>query len=119
MMFIQKGTGTLYDHYQIGKSLGRGSFGEVFLCTHYDSKEQRAVKWIMKERLSADSEQRLINEINICKKLDHPNVVKIYEYFDDFQYYYIVMEYIKGGALLREISKRGKFDERDASTLVG
>lgn len=118
MMFIQKGTGTLYDHYSVGKSLGRGAFGEVFLCTHYNSKEQRAVKWIKKEFLDSDAQARLINEINILKTLDHPNVVKIYEYFDDCQCYYIVMEYIKGGALLKEISKRGKFEERDAAVLV-
>ena len=38
-MFIAEGHGTLYDNYQVGKSLGRGTFGEVFLCTHYETKE--------------------------------------------------------------------------------
>ena len=111
MMFIQKGIGTLYDNYQVGKTIGKGAFGEVFLCTHYETKEQRAVKWVKKEYLNEKETQAIVNEINVLKSLDHPNIVRIYEFFDDTQYLYIVMEYIKGGALLQEISKRGRFTE--------
>lgn len=117
-MFINKGTGTLYDNYQVGKTLGRGAFGEVFLCMHYDTKEQRAVKWVKKELLNQESHAQIINEINILKQLDHPNIVRVYEYFEDGQFLYIVMEYISGGALLKEISKRGHFNERDAAIVV-
>ena len=117
-LFIKKGVGTLYDNYQVGKTLGKGTFGEVFLCTHYDTKDLRAVKWVNKDLLNKDSHAQIINEINILRSLDHPNIVRIYEYFDDAQFLYIVMEYIQGGALLKEITKRGRFTERDASIII-
>lgn len=83
MLFVNKGQGMLYDHYQVGKSLGRGAFGEVFLCKHYESKDQRAVKWIKKEYLDDKAKEAIIGEINILKTLDHPSIVKVYEYFED------------------------------------
>jgi len=41
----------------------------------------------------------MINEIDILKQMDHPNIVKIYEYFEDSEHLYIVMELIEGGCL--------------------
>lgn len=117
-MFIQKGVGTLYDNYQVGKALGKGAFGEVFLCKHYDTNEQRAVKWVKKELLNETSHAQIVNEMNILRSLDHPNIVRVFEYFDDAQYIYIVMEYIGGGALLKEISKHGHFKEEDAAVII-
>jgi len=102
----------------VGKSIGKGAFGEVFLCTHYDTKEQRAVKWVKKEYLSDLETQRIVNEMNLLRSLDHPNIVRVYEYFDYAQYLYIVMEYIRGGALLKEIASQKRFTERDAATIV-
>lgn len=57
----------------------------------------------------------LLNEIKNLKDLDHPNILKIYEHFEDDKSYYIVTEICNGGELLKEINKRGKFSEFDAS----
>ena len=58
------------------------------------------------------------NEINILKDLDHPNILKMYEFFEDEKRYYIVTDICKGGELFDEIVKRGKFSENDAAVLI-
>jgi calcium-dependent protein kinase len=60
----------------------------------------------------------MLNEINTLRSLDHPNIVKIYEYFEDEKRFYIVTEHIQGGELFDEIIAKGKFNERDAAVLL-
>jgi calcium-dependent protein kinase len=60
----------------------------------------------------------MINEINILRGLDHPNIVKIFEYFEDEKRFYIVTEHIQGVELFDQIIARGKFSERDAAVLL-
>jgi len=66
-----------------------------------------------------EEEKRLLfNEINILKGIDHPNIIKMYEFFEDEKRFYLVTEICKGGELFDEILKRGKFSERDAAVLM-
>lgn len=117
-MFVQKTQGTLRDVYKIGSVLGEGAFGEVRLCTHRETKEKRAVKVLKKENMDKQEQMTLMNEINTLRGLDHPNIVKIYEYFEDEKRFYIVTEHIQGGELFDEIISRGKFDEKSAALLM-
>ena len=117
-MFVTKGEGTLRDVYKIGKVLGEGAFGEVRLCTHRQSKEKRAVKLLKKEAMDKAEQEAMLNEIQTLRNLDHPNIVKIYEYFEDDKRFYIVTDHIQGGELFDEIINRGKFGERDAAVLM-
>ena len=116
--FVTQGEGTLRDVYKIGQQLGEGAFGEVRKCTHRETKEVRAVKVLKKESMDQSEKESMLNEIKILKSLDHPNIVKIYEYFEDEKRFYIVTDLVKGGELFDEIIKRGKFNERDAATLM-
>lgn len=116
--FVQEQQGTLRDVYKIGKVLGEGAFGEVRLCTHRVTKEKRAVKVLPRATMNKEAELTLLNEINTLKGLDHPNIVKIFEYFKDEKRFYIVTEHITGGELFDEIISRGKFDERNAAILM-
>ena len=68
--------------------------------------------------MDADEQKMLFNEINILRSLDHPNIVKMYEFFEDEKRYDIVTEICKGGELFDEIINRGKFTERDAAILM-
>lgn len=117
-MFVQKTQGTLRDVYKIGSVLGEGAFGEVRLCTHRETKEKRAVKVLKKENMDKQEQMTLMNEINTLRGLDHPNIVKIFEYFEDEKRFYIVTEHIQGGELFDEIISRGKFDEKSAALLM-
>eukprot|EP00178_Gracilaria_changii_P009440 TRINITY_DN2762_c0_g1_i1.p1 TRINITY_DN2762_c0_g1~~TRINITY_DN2762_c0_g1_i1.p1 ORF type:complete len:258 (-),score=46.40 TRINITY_DN2762_c0_g1_i1:159-932(-) len=110
--------GKLRDFYRIGKMLGSGAFGEVRMCVHRETGAQRAVKVLRKSHMDEEEKKMLFNEINILRELDHPNIVKMYEYFEDEKRYYIITEICKGGELFDEIIARGKFTEKDAAVLI-
>ena len=65
-----------------------------------------------------DEKRMLFNEINILKNIDHPNIITMYEFFEDEKRYYLVTEICKGGELFDEILNRGKFSERDGAVLM-
>jgi calcium-dependent protein kinase len=58
-----------------------GAYGEVRKCLHKETKALRAVKIINKKYLAEEEKAKLLNEIDILKKLDHPNILKLYEFF--------------------------------------
>ena len=116
--FVTQHAGKLRDHYRIGKMLGSGAFGEVRVCVHRESGAQRAVKVLRKSHMDEDEKKMLFIEINNLKDLDHPNILKMYEFFEDEKRYYIVTDICKGGELFDEIVARGKFSEQDASVLM-
>ena len=68
--------------------------------------------------MSADEEKCFEREIRILKKLDHPNILKLYEVFKDNTAFYLVTEYCKGGELFEEIVRREKFCEADAANII-
>jgi len=88
------------------------------MCVHRESSAQRAVKVLRKSHMDEDERRMLFNEINILKEIDHPNIVKMYEFFEDEKRYYLVTEICKGGELFDEILQRGKFSERDGAVLM-
>jgi calcium-dependent protein kinase len=116
--FVIKKVGKIRDHYRIGKVLGSGAFGEVRLCLHKDTQTQRAVKVLRKNLLDDKEMDMLKNEIAILKDMDHPNIVKMYEFLEDEKRIYIVTEICKGGELFDEILSRSKFDEKDAAVVM-
>lgn len=116
--FVSKKVGKIRDHYRIGKVLGSGAFGEVRLCLHKDTQTQRAVKVLRKNLLDEKEMDMLKNEISILKDMDHPNIVKMYEFLEDEKRIYIVTEICKGGELFDEILNRSKFDEKDAAVVM-
>ena len=69
------------DDNLIGKVLGSGAFGEVRLCTHRKTGAKRAVKIIKKSFLQGKEETRFLQEIEILKNMDHPNIVRLFEVY--------------------------------------
>ena len=91
--------------YDIKKLLGIGSFGKVFLAQNINTLEYIAMKEIPKtsEDLLTDSE--IIDEIEILKNLDHPDIVRIIEFYNTDESYYIISEYCPGGELFEKINE--------------
>ena len=91
-----------YTDYTVLKTLGTGSYGKVLLVEHKITGMKRAMK-VIKKSLSFEvsNEEEVLNELNILKKIDHQNVVKIYEYYIDELNYYFVTEYCPGGDLFQ------------------
>jgi len=59
-------------------AIGAGAFGKVYKATHKESKMIRAIKEIRKSKL-VNLEKTIIGEVENLKKLDHPNIIKVYE----------------------------------------
>lgn len=120
-LFIQENSLAFEKTYILSKKpIGYGAYGEVWICEHIRSKEKRAVKIIEKSWLSSEmlKNRTVLEEVEILRALDHPNILKIFEYFEDSKNYYIVMEYCQYGDLLDELHKRDKFDEATASKIM-
>jgi len=117
--FIQANTGNFYQFYKLGDVLGAGSYSEVRRCVHKITDTVRAVKIFRKEQIE-DSQKtnKLVTEIEILRNVDHPNIVRIYEFFESAHRYYLVMEYCKGGELLDMISKKRRFSEQQAAQIM-
>ena len=112
---ISHKTSNITKEYTFGKVIGTGSYGQVRLAVHKLTKQVRAVKIIQKAKVNINA---LLNEINILSKLSHPNIMQIFEVFDDNTNVYIVSEYCKGGELFDIISKKGSFTEKDACVIM-
>lgn len=84
--------------------MGSGSFGKVFMTTNkHDKNFKVAIKVMDKEKLGQNIEL-IIDEVNTLNTLDHPNIVKYFETYNDHKYIYLVMEFIKGKLLFDKIT---------------
>ena len=116
----QQGVHELKQNYNISDTtrvLGSGAFGRVFWTTNkFDTNFQVAIKVLDKNKLK-DNIACIMEEVAILNKLDHPNIVKYYETYDDAKYIYLVMEYISGMQLFDKIThqKNQTFDEGQAA----
>lgn len=106
------------DFYAIGNSIIAGDYFEVRKCLHKATNCYRSVKILKKSAMEEDDKIMLFNEINNLKDLDHPNILKMYEFFQDPKRYYIVTDTVKGVELFDEIKKRGRFKEADAAQIM-
>lgn len=105
--------------YNVQEKLGTGYFGTVKLVTpKIDPNKKYAVKSIDKTKLSAQKIKNLSREIEGLASLDHPNIIKYYEIYDDDQYFHIVMEYCSGGELFERIVAKKRLSEQHAAELV-
>lgn len=79
-----------------------------------DTGEKRAVKIIKVAGMKPKDQQLLKNEISNLRQMEHPNILKMYEFFETDTHVYMVTELATGGELFDEIIKRGKLTEADA-----
>lgn len=98
--------------------MGKGSFATVRKGRVRATGEKVAVKIISKRKMNDDDRSALQNEIDILKQVDHPNIVKMFDVFEDDKYIYIVMELLGGGELFDQILKKEKFSELEARDVV-
>lgn len=116
---IKKQPGSFSSNYEVGEQLGQGSFGKVCKCVNKISRFDRAVKFIKKKSIDDPKEiQRFQGEVNILEKMDNQNIVKLYEVYDDAEYFYLIMDLLTGGELFDEIVRRQKFEERAAAIVM-
>ena len=102
----------LNKEYKHGISIGEGGFGKVTTIIHKKTGQLRAMKLIKK------SEEFGFDEVENLMLLNHPNIMKLYEYFYEKDNIYIIMEYIRGDELFNKINEVGKFSEETAAIII-
>ncbi|KAK4755926.1 hypothetical protein SAY87_009683 [Trapa incisa] len=109
---------TLND-FDIGKPLGRGKFGHVYLAREKRSNHIVALKVLFKSQLQQSQvEHQLRREVEIQSHLRHPNILRLYGYFYDQKRVYLILEYAAKGELYKELQKCKYFSERRSATYV-
>ena len=106
---------TNLDFYKYGRLIGQGAFGKVNLGLNVLTGRVVAIKSFNKKDIDSPNNEtmkKIIYETNLMKKLNHPNVTKILEMFEDEKYILISMEYINGGNLFSFVKKRRKLTEK-------
>eukprot|EP01039_Chlorochromonas_danica_P009668 gene9668-10688_t len=105
--------------FEIGKPLGRGKFGDVYLARERKSKFIVAIKAIKKRQLlKAGVEHQLRREIEIQSHLRQKNILRMYGYFWDENRIYIILEFAPGGELYKQLTARGRFSEPLAAKYI-
>ena len=98
-VYHQKGV-TYQSMYKKGKELGKGGYSTVYEVINKQTNRRYASKEIIKAKLKPDDEIGLKQEIEIMKNLNHKNIVKFIDFFDDNEHYYVVLELLEGGMLM-------------------
>ncbi|XP_043944922.1 aurora kinase A-B-like [Protopterus annectens] len=107
------------DDFEIGRPLGKGKFGNVYLARERQSKFILALKVLFKSQLeTAGVEHQLRREVEIQSHLRHPNILRLYGYFHDHSRVYLILEYAPRGELYKELQKCTKFDDRRSAKYI-
>ena len=109
---IKISTEPVANYYTIIKDLGHGSYGQVKKVKHKKLNEIRAMKITNKKSNSSKY------EIEILRKISHPNITNIFEIFADSKKYYVIMEFLEGGELFDAITSIGSFTEESACQVM-
>ena len=116
---LKKATGytNLLDIYEVKEKLGNGKFGLVKLGINKQTKEKVAIKIMNKKKMDTSDIELMRTEIEILKICQHPNIIRLYDIFENIDYIYIIMEYCPGGDLFSYLEKR-KFQLPEVRTAI-
>lgn len=105
--------------FDIGRPLGHGKFGRVFLARETNSEFIVALKVLYKSQLEESKVlHQLKREIEIQSHLRHPNILRLYGYFYDKTRVFLILEYASKGELYKELKKCGRFEEKQAAYYI-
>ena len=117
--FVGETKGKLLDSYEVIKQLGKGGYGKVYEVKNIKTGEIRACKHLSK--LNIKNLDKFRREIEILKKMDHPNIIKLYEVYESERSLYLVMEECKGGEIfdriIKHIQEKKMYSEKDAAII--
>lgn len=102
------------DIYEIKEVIGEGAYGCVRRVIHKMTGMERAMKSILKSYAGAEG-LNVIQEADILKELDHPNIVKIYDIIEDARLYHLIMELNTGSELFDKVVKNHALSEKEVA----
>ncbi|XP_056606676.1 aurora kinase A [Triplophysa dalaica] len=107
------------ENFDIGRALGKGKFGSVYLARERQTKFILALKVLFKKQLEkAGVEHQLRREVEIQSHLRHPNILRLYGYFHDAARVYLILEFAPKGELYGELQRCGTFDDQRSATYI-
>jgi tRNA A-37 threonylcarbamoyl transferase component Bud32 len=116
---VATGYTNLLDIYEVKEKLGNGKFGLVKLGINKQTKEKVAIKIMNKKKMDTSDIELMRTEIEILKICQHPNIIRLYNVFENADYLYIIMEYCYGGDLFSYLENRHfRLSEKRASTII-
>ena len=105
-------------NYTLLETIGNGTFGEVMLAVERHTRESVAVKILEKDKIvDEDARTRLMNEIAILHRVQHPKVLHLLEVVESVDAIYLITEYVAGGELFQYIVQHGRLEEAEAVKL--
>ena len=117
--FINHKKANLNDFYEIEDEIGIGRYSKCFRAKNKETGHYFACKELEKGNLT--DYDTLMSEIEILSKLDHPNIIKLFEIFENEKYIYLIMELCTGGELFNKIIEKTEngeiFNEREAANI--
>lgn len=116
---LATGYTNLTDIYEINQELGNGKFGLVKLGVNKITGKKVAIKIMTKKDMDNDDKELVRTEVEILKVCQHPNIIHLYDVFENEEYYYLTMEHCGGGDLFSYLEKRRfRLSEEAACRLV-
>lgn len=112
------GKHTFATDFTVEKELGKGAFSTVMQCVERRSGKHYAAKYVYKDKLSKDDEAALKTEVDILRKMNHPNIIRMVSYYDEANAYIIVTELMRGGELFDRLVKKASYTEKEARDVV-
>lgn len=105
--------------FEIGKPLGKGKFGRVYLARERSTGFVCALKVLHKaELVQGKVEKQLRREIEIQSNLRHPNILKLYGHFHDSKRVFLILEFAGKGELYKHLRKENRFPEWKAAQYI-
>jgi serine/threonine-protein kinase len=96
-------TAQIVSHYRLGRILGRGGMGVVYLAEDIQLRRSAAVKLLSGDSLAAGRQHGLLREAQAAAALDHPNICTVYEFGEDAGHPFMAMAYVEGETLRQRI----------------
>lgn len=98
----------LFGKYQLGPIIGQGRSGTVYLATHKELQERRAIKRVPKTFVEYEQFKR---EALLLKELRHPGIPIVYDLEEDLEYSYLIEEYLEGDSLYDLVKSHGPLSQ--------
>ena len=108
------------DEYEVKRKIRKGSCATVYECQHKGTKEIFAVKIIRRAKLKASEDEFVLNEVSIMQSLSTYGkyIVQLLDFYEEEEFFYLVMDYMSGGDVFDRILEKSKFTEEDARKLT-
>lgn len=98
--------------------MGSGAYAVVYECHHKATGRKAAVKVVERSKLTVEDDEALKEEVAILRSLKHDHIVGLFDFYQDKQKYYLVLEICLGGELFDRIVEKKSYNEKEARDLV-